>query len=220
MTHPLSDQNLESEPKAQSFYDWFHINQRLVSAGAGIVVVALLGFWFVQRTRMNEAINSDRQLLLAKTSLHSGNDQLGIADLRKVVDKYGNKPAGAEAGMLIATTQMEKGDYKSAIAGLKDLVGRAPTESVASVHALLGSALSQSGQPAEAAAEYDKAAASTEMVLERTSYEAEAARAYLSAGKPGDAKRRFEALATQSDYPAIQAEARVRLGELSVASKP
>src|SRR4051812_43373521 len=108
MTHPTTEPTTPvPQPKAESFLDWFHINSRMVSIGAAVVVLAAVGFWFVKRTQMNETINSDRQLLMAKQSLGSGNEQLALADLKKVVDKYGDKPAGAEAGMLIATTQLE-----------------------------------------------------------------------------------------------------------------
>ena len=69
----------------------------MVTIGAVVVVVALVGFWFVKRTQMNETINSDRQLLLAKQSLAAGNEQLALADLKKVVDKYGEQ-AGRRRG--------------------------------------------------------------------------------------------------------------------------
>jgi hypothetical protein len=58
------------------------------------------------------------------------------------------------------------------------------------------------------------------MVLEKASYEAKAARAYSAAGKTAEAKKLYEVLAAQSDYAALSSEARVRLGELSVATKP
>ena len=58
------------------------------------------------------------------------------------------------------------------------------------------------------------------MVLEKASCQAKAARAYAAAGKTAEAKKLFEALAAQSDYAAISTEAKVRLGELSVGSKP
>ena len=221
MTHPISDPAAPTQqPKAESFYDWFHLNPRMVAAGAAVVVLAAVGFWFVQRTRLNETINSDRQLLVAKQSLSSGNEALAMADLKKVVDKYGDKPAGAEAGMLIATTLMNKGDYKGAVAGLKDLASKAPAGSVSTVRGLLGDALSQAGQTAEAAAAYEAAAAATPLVLEKASYQAKAAHAYAAAGKTAEARKLYEGLASQSEYTALSTEAKVRLGELGVAAKP
>jgi predicted negative regulator of RcsB-dependent stress response len=220
MTSPITDPTTPvSQPKAESFLDWFSINSRMVSIGAAVVVVAALGFWFVKRTQMNETINSDRQLLMAKQSLQV-NEQLALADLKKVVDKYGDKPAGAEAGMLIATTQLDKGDYKAAVATLRDLAAKAGSASVTQVRTLLGDALTQAGQPAEAAAEYEKAAAGTDMVLEKAQIQAKEARAYAAAGKTAEARKLFEALANQSDFAAVSAEAKVRLGELSVGGKP
>ncbi|MEO8623366.1 MAG: hypothetical protein ABI625_19975 [bacterium] len=94
MTHPISETGAAAQPKAESFVDWFQINSRLVSIGAIVVVAIAFGVWFVQRTALNETISADKQLLTAKQSLNSGNAPLAEADLKKVADKYGDKPAG------------------------------------------------------------------------------------------------------------------------------
>src|SRR5450631_2592006 len=125
MTSPISDTSPpSSQPKPESFVDWFHINSRWITIGAAVVVIVAFGVWIVQRTKLNEAINSDKQLQVAKQSLNSGNAQLAESDLKKVVDKYADKPAGAEAGMLLAQLHMDKGDYDGAAASLRVLADK------------------------------------------------------------------------------------------------
>ena len=222
MTHPISDTDATAaQPKAESFVDWFHINSRTISFGAIVVVGIAFGVWFVQRTALNETISSDRQLLTAKQSLNSGNAPLAEADLKKVVDKYADKPAGSEAGLLLAQLKLDKGDYQGAVTDLKSLSGKVSSgPSSASIRGLLGDAVAQLGKPADAAAEYQKAAALTAGPNQKGFWMAKAGRAYLEAGKTAEGRKIFEDLAAQHDNEAMATEARIRLGEITAGSKP
>ena len=221
MTHPISETGTAStQPKAESFLDWFHINSRWITIGAIVVAVVAFGVWFVQRKNLNEEISADRQLVVAKQSLQSGNAPLAEADLKKVADKYSDKAAGAEAGLLLAQVKFERGDYAGAVTSLRELSTKVTSgPNAASVRGLMGDALSQLDKPADAAAEYEKAAAATTMPNEKSLWQAKAARAYLAAGKTAEARKLFEILAAQSDNEAVSTEAHVRLGELSMAGK-
>ncbi len=219
MTSPINES--AAQPRAESFVDWFHINSRMVTAGAVVVAAAAFGYWIVQRTAYNETISADRQLLVAKQSLNSGNEALAAADLKKVADKYPSKPAGGEAGMLLAQLQLGKGDVTGAITGLRALASKVTSgPTAASIRGLLGDALVQAAKPAEAAAEYVGAAKSTSMANERAYWEAKAGRAYLAANNTVEARKLYEALAAQTENEGIATEARVRLGELSVGNRP
>lgn len=222
MTHPISDDGTTAaQPKAESFVDWFHINSRMISIGALVVVVIAFVFWFVQRQALNETISSDKQLLTAKQSLNSGNAPLAEADLKKVVDKYADRPAGTEAGLLLAQLKIDKGDYQGAVTELKSLSGKVSSgPNAAPIRGLLGDAVAQLGKPADAAAEYQKAAGLASGPNAKGFWMAKAGRAYLDAGKTADARKIFEDLAAQHDNEAIATEARVRLGELTAGSKP
>ena len=224
MTHPISDPDAGSparQPKAESFVDWFHINSRLVSIGAIVVVGIAFSVWFVQRTALNETLSSDRQLLTAKQSLNSGNAPLAEADLKKVVDRYADKPAGIEAGLLLAQIKLDRGDYQGVVTDLTALSGKVASGSnAAPIRGLLGDATSQLGKPAEAAADYEKAAGLAEGANAKGFWMAKAGRAYLDAGKTAESRKIFESLAAQYDNEAVATEARVRLGEMSVGSKP
>jgi predicted negative regulator of RcsB-dependent stress response len=222
MTHPLSEgEATAAGPRAESFVDWFHINSRLISIGAIIVVAIGFGVWFVQRTALNETISADKQLLTAKASLNSRNLPLAESDLKKVADKYPKRPAGIEAGLLLGQLKLEKGDFQGAVTELESLSGKVASGPGASaVRGLLGDAKAQLSKPADAAVEYEKAAALADGPNEKIFWRAKAARAYLDGGKAAEARKLFEGLAAQHDNEGAATEARVRLGELVVANKP
>ena len=221
MTTPIDPTTPSPQPKAESFVDWFHLNSRWITVGAVVAGLAIFAVWFVQRKALNETMNSDRQLLVAKQSLNSGNAALGESDLKKVLEKYPNKPAGAEAGMLLAQLRLDKGDAQGAVAVLQDLSGKVTSgPNAGAVRGLYGDALTQLEKYAEAAAKYQSAAGATTMANEQAFWNSRAARAYLWAGKTPEGRKLYEALAAQTDNEAIATEAHVRLGELTVGAKP
>lgn len=225
MTHPISDPEAaaasSAQPRAESFVDWFHVNSRMVSIGAIVVVGIAFGVWFVQRQALNETTSADKQLLTAKQSLNSGNAPLAEADLKKVVDKYASRPAGIEAGLLLAQLKLDRSDYAGAVTDLRALSGKVSSGPGSSaIRGLLGDATAQSGKPAEAAVEYEKAGSLSAGPVEKNFWLSKAARGYVDAGKAAEGRKLYEVLAAQQDNDAIATEARVRLGELSTSSKP
>lgn len=205
------------QPKAESFLDWFHINSRLVTTGAVVVVAAAIGAWYYQTAKTQKLQNADKQLLLAKQSLAPGNANLPLAesDLKKVSDRYSDTPAGTEAGMLLAQLKLDKGDNQGAVTFLLELTGKVSSgPNAASARSLLGDAYAQLGKAAEAAVEYERAAELTSMPNEKAYLLSKAGHAYMAAGKHPEARRIWEGLAASQDSPGLAAEARVRLGEL------
>lgn len=218
MTSPV-DQEAVNQPKATSFVDWFHVNQRWVTIGAVAVVIAAGVAWYIPRARQMKNEAADKQLLAAKQSLQSGNAQLAQSDLKKVADKYAGTAAGTEAGVTLAQLKMENGDAQGAVTYLQQLAGQVGSSAAApSVHGLLGDAYLQVNKPAEAAVEYEKGSGLTAMENEKAILMSKAAQAYVLAGKPAEAKKLYETLAAKGDL-AVAAEAKVRLGELEVGGK-
>lgn len=208
------------QPKATSFMDWFHVNSRWVAIGAVIVALGAGVAWYVPHQRVLASENADRMLLDAKRSMGSGNTQLAESDLRKVADRYAGTPSGIEAGMLIGELHLEQGEAAAAVTSLQQLVGKVGSgSSAAAARGLLGDALSQSGKAADAAAEYERAAAATPLVNEKAVLLSKAAYAYMAAGQVSKSRPIFERLATDAVSPSLAAEARVRLGELAAAAK-
>jgi predicted negative regulator of RcsB-dependent stress response len=208
------------QPRATSFVDWFHFNSRWVAVGAAAIAVAALVAWYVPHQRTLASENADKLLLAAKQSLASGNPQLAESDLKKVAEKYADTPAGAEAGMLVAQVHLERGDAPGAVTYLQGVVAKIGDGTNAStVRGLLADALAQANKPAEAAAEYERAAAATKYPNERALLLSKAGYAFMTANNTGEARRIFKVLATQQESQAMAAEAKVRLGELDAAAK-
>jgi predicted negative regulator of RcsB-dependent stress response len=219
MTTPNTESPYSAkQPKAESFMDWFQINSRWVGVGSLVVLAAAFTAWYIPRAKTEKNQKADKQLLLAKQSLAPGNANLPLAeaDLKKVADRYEGTSAGAEAGMLLAQLKLEKGDNQGAVTYLQGLTGKLTSgPSAASARSLLGDAYSQLNKPAEAAAEYERAAGLTNMPNEKAFLMSKAGHAYMAAGKLTEARKVWEALAAQQDSQGLAAEARVRLGELS-----
>lgn len=214
MTHPIADRPTTDQPKVESFMDWFHVNSRWVGIGAVIALAAIAGTWYTMRAKSIKLENADRQLLVAKQSVASGNVPLAESDLQKVADRYAGTTAGAEAGLMLGQLRLEKGDFQGAADYLKGLASRLDGPNAAAAKGLLGDAYSQLNKPAEAAAEYESASSTTTMPSEKAFYLARAGNAYMTANKNADARRIWEALAKQDDNPAVAAEAKLRLGAL------
>ena len=208
-----------TEPKAESFLDWFRINSRIVTIATVIVAAAAFGFWFYNRSNVLKAENAERRLLAAKQSLGSGNLPLAQSDLKKVADQYPNTSAGAEAGLLLAQVKLEQNDDQGAITTLRELASRNESGPYATpIRTLLGDALAQGGKYAEAAAEYERASALTQAPNERALLLAKIGRAQTAGGNTAKAREAWEALSNQTDNAGLAAEARVRLGELLATS--
>jgi len=219
MTTPTTMDAPVSQPKAESFLDWFRINSRIVTIAVVVVAAAVFGFWFYNRSAVLKAENADRKLLAAKQSLGSGNLPLAQSDLKKVADQYPSTSAGAEAGMLLAQVKLEQGDYQGAVATLKELTVKNSSGPYATpLRTLLGDAYSQLGKYAEAADEYSRAALATMAPNERALLLAKIGRAQTAAGNLTRAREAWESLANQTDNAGLAAEARVRLGELLATS--
>lgn len=215
MTHPITEGSSRDNPKVEGFMDWFHINQRWVSVGAVVVLIAILGGWYTTRAKALKNENADKQLLLAKQSVASGNIPLAESDLQKVASRFDGTPAGAEAGILLAQLKLENADYQGAATYLQTLAGKLSGPNAAAARGLLGDAYSQLGKPADAAAAYEQAAGETTMPNEKAQLLGKAGHAYMAADKRPESRKIWEVLAAQQDNPALATEARVRLGELS-----
>jgi len=221
MTTPTTDSGTlpTRQPKPTSFMDWFQINSRWVGLGAVAVALAGAVAWYVPHQKALAAENADKMLLAAKQSLNSGNAQLAESDLRKVADRYAGTASGAEAGMLLGQLRLDRGDASGAVSWLQELASKAKGPSEPAVRGLLGDALAQANKPADAAAEYEKAAGLSNMPGEKAMLQIKAAYAYMNGGKNAEAKKLFQALAASPESPALAAEAKVRLGELEAAAK-
>lgn len=203
------------EEEGWTFFDWIQANNRALTIGGGVLVIALLGGWFYMRSGELRRVNAERMLNQAKQSVAAGNAPLAQADLQRVATRYKNTPSGAQAAMILAQMQYDAGQYSEGLQTLNPFrTGGGDLQ--ASVLSLIGDGQLASGQAAEAAETYQEAAAATTLVGEKTVYRSKAARALMAAGKTSEARELWQQLADDPDAELVHAEAQIRLGELGV----
>ncbi|MGH7638856.1 MAG: tetratricopeptide repeat protein [Gemmatimonadaceae bacterium] len=203
------------EEEGWTFFDWLQANNRALTIGGVVVVIAILGGWFYMRSGELRRVNAERMLNQAKQSVAAGNAPLAQADLQRVATRYKNTPSGAQAAMILAQMQYDAGQFAEGLQTLNPFrTGSGDLQ--ASVLSLIGDGRVASGQAAEAAETYKEAAAATTMVGEKTVYRSKAARALMAAGKPNEARELWQQLADDPDAELVHAEAQIRLGELGV----
>jgi predicted negative regulator of RcsB-dependent stress response len=212
MTSPTQTTGLDLDESSETAIEWIKQHGRQVGIGV-IVAAALAGvFWVVRKQNEGNEATASRQLVAAQRSVGAGNLPLAAADLRKLVDRYGSTRSGAEAQVLLAQVELQQGKTTEAMKVLDEIGTSGPT--AASVHALRAAALEQTGKPAEAAAEYLKAAAANQLQGEAESLKADAARAYLAAGKKDEALKIWKDMASNPSS-VLYNEALLRVGELT-----
>ena len=194
----------------ESLVEWATANSRKISI-AGIALVAVAAVVFLWRASAEKKeLRASEALANATAVVQSGNVALAQSDLQALLRRYGGTSAAIQARMLLARVHFGAGKVDE---GLRELNAiSSPGIYTASVHGLRAAGLEQSGKPAEAAAEYEKAAAASTTDIGKASYQSDAARAYVAAGNVEAAKRIWEALT--SDTNPLAGEAKVRLGEL------
>jgi|SoiMethySBSTD1v2_1073268.scaffolds.fasta_scaffold37790_4 predicted negative regulator of RcsB-dependent stress response len=211
-TDPAVPVLLEADT-GESIMEWARANSSKISM-AGIVVVAAAAIGLLWRASADKKeVRASQALASAQGVVQSGNAALAQSDLQALLRRYGGTTAALQARLLL--TQVYFGQGKVA-EGLKELDAiSSPGPFAASLHSLRAAGLEQSGKPAEAAAEYERAATTATTDLGKASYQSDAARAYLAAGNADAAKRIWEAMAADDTNP-LAGEARVRLGEIKV----
>jgi tetratricopeptide (TPR) repeat protein len=224
MTSTRADRTTPTRPdadsaamdRAQTFLDWTRINAKTVGTAVLVVAIAAAGYWFYVRSRQIQATNAERALLSAKQSMGAGNLPLAQADLQKVTSKYESTPAGVEAALLLAQIDYDQGKAQDGVNALKKVAtsgaasGMEPT-----VRTMIGDGYMQMAKPADAAKEYEAAAASARLDNERVTQKAKAARAYTTAGDTAKARHLWEELRDDPKAQSVSGEARIRLGELT-----
>lgn len=218
MTSIRTDADSAAADRAQTFLDWTKINAKALATGAVIVLVAAAGYWFYLRQQEIKAANAEKSLLNAKQSLSSGNMPLAQSDLQKVFNQYASTSAGVEAAMLLAQIDYDGGKYQDGISLLQKAAGSGGADrNRTAILSLEGDGYMQMNQAAKAAKAYQDAAAAAPGDIERSYEQAKAARAFAASGDTASARKLWSTLADDPKAATVAAEAKVRLGELTVA---
>ena len=197
----------------ESLMEWARANSSKISM-AGIVLVAAAAIALLWRASADKKeVRASQALAAAQSVVQSGNAALAQSDLQAMLRRYGGTTAAIQARLLLTQVYFGQGKVAEGLKELDAVDAAGPYQ--ASLHSLRAAGLEQSGKPAEAAAEYEKASAAAATDLGKASYQSDAARAYLAAGNTDAAKRIYEAMVADETNP-LAGEARVRLGEIKV----
>jgi predicted negative regulator of RcsB-dependent stress response len=222
MTNPQSPYTTTAASgRGDAFLDWLRIRSRYLTIGAALVAAAGVGYWFYITTAQIKSGRAEQGLLQAKQAVAQGNAALAQNDLQNLIRRYGNTRAGVESGLVLAELHYGKGEYQKGIDVLRDVVGKSAAEpSRATIHALIGDGQLQLNKPDEAVQSYQRAADEARFDGARAFYTARKARALMTTGKPAEARKIWQELASAPWAESVAPEARVRLGELEVQQAP
>jgi tetratricopeptide (TPR) repeat protein len=183
--------------------------------GAATVVAALaVVAWFTVEYRANKEQAAAQALDQARFVSQSGNLPLAANDLDRIIEQFSGTRSAAEAVILLAQVRLLQEQPHLAAEGLQSAVADLSEQFQAPAYGLLGSALENAGNPADAAVAYENAARTTWYHAVAAQYLNDAGRAWWSAGDAQRAILAYERVL--SDYPESRSasEARVRIAEL------
>jgi predicted negative regulator of RcsB-dependent stress response len=197
-----------------SLATWLKGNQKLVSLVGGGVVVAVLAVVLWQKSAETKIQNAERAFFQAQTAT-SQNPANAVAELEKVATRYAGTSAGDRAALLMAQSMMTAGKTPEAMQKLEALAaGGGAARLGSTLQTLMAAGYENLNKPAEAAKAY-LAAAATSLGDAKLQRQADAARAFMAAGNQAEALKLWQELGKDENGP-LAAEARVRIGELSV----
>jgi tetratricopeptide (TPR) repeat protein len=203
----------------ESFSEWFMLHKREVSWAIITLAVAVLGYWYYERSQALKAQRAETAYFQARQSAAAGNLPLAISDLKKVAARYEGTRAGTQASVTLAQALYQQKKFKEGIAALKKAEAKAPADFRPSIHVLEAGGYEELKDFVAAAEQYKVAARETRFPVDKAQYQAAAARDYTAAGKTEEAKAIWTELAKDETGP-MAAEAKVRLGELLAKPMP
>jgi predicted negative regulator of RcsB-dependent stress response len=197
----------------ESLSEWLMLHKREVSWAIIALAIAVLGYWYYQRSQALKAQRAESAYFQARQSAAAGNLPLAVSDLQKVATRYEGTSAGAQASMTLAQALYQQKKFKEGVAALKKAEAKAPSDFRPSIHVLEAGGYEELKDFVAAAEQYKLAAKETRFPADKAQYQGDAARDYMAAGKAAEAKAIWTELAKDETGP-MAAEAKVRLGEL------
>ena len=205
----------QADPIEVRALGWVKSNRRTATVGAAILALAAASVWFWMSARERRENFGERALQGARTSAEAGNLPLATSDLARLVSTYGGTRAAQEATLLLAQVRLVQNQAALVVSDLRRFVQSGPREEFRGPgNGLLGAALEETGQFADAVKAYQAAADATPYHGIKAQYLIDAARTAQAAGDTGTAARLYERVATDYNGTAGAVEAEVRLGEL------
>ena len=216
-SEPVAQEGSSRDP-AENVVDWFQKNQRLVTGALTAAIVIVAGIWFVRAYDVRKENAAQRDLQGARSSVAVGNLPLAANDLSRVVNAYSGTRGAQEAAVLLGHVRLLQDQVPQAITGLREFLDDSP-DAVFRVQALglLGLALEEAGQMAEAAEAFEDAASDARFDYQKAGYLLDAARAHTAAGDSAAAREAYTRIVSDFPEDLSATEARMRLAEMDAA---
>jgi len=132
-----------------------------------------------------------------------------------MVSTYSGTRAAQEGTLLLAQVRLLQNQAPIAVSDVQKFVASDPREEFRGpANALLGAALEEVNQPAQAAKAYEAAAAATSYAGVKSLYLLDAARTYALAGDSSKAAAIYQQIIRDHKSSGSAVEAQVRLGEI------
>ncbi|HET8649090.1 MAG TPA: tetratricopeptide repeat protein [Gemmatimonadales bacterium] len=194
--------------------------RRLTIAGGVVAILLIVGYVVVMSGRRKERF-SERALDQARSTAEAGQLPQAATQFQQVIQSYRGTDAAKEATLGLNQIRLINNQNELAVVNLREFLQSNPgREFEVPGNGLLGVALENSGQPAEAAAAYQKASDLADVNYLKADYLIQAGRAWRDAGKKDQAIQAYEAVVQKyGDTPAAT-EAKVRLAELTDGQRP
>ena len=197
-----------------SLLETFQLYRKPISIVAIVVAVAAGGTFLWKANRVRRETQAERAFFDAM-ALVTQRTPGGSDSLAKVVQRYAGTPGGVQAALLYAQTKFDAGKFDDGQKVLDEV--SSPGALASGVEALKAAGYEGQQKFDKAAEHYLAAVAKASLQGEKDFLKGEAARALTAAGKKADAVKLWTELAGKTDSP-MNAEAKIRLGELSAAA--
>lgn len=207
---------LPAEDRTAALVARLKANRQLLTGVLVATALVVLVAWFmVESGRRKEA--AAMQLLESGWSLQDqGNLPQASTEYQRVVDTYRGTDAAMQATLALNQVRMESDQAQLAVDGLREfLASSPPAQYAAAANRLLGLALEDAGEPAEAAASFQLAADLADQDFLKAEALLAAGRAWRAAGNPEAAITALRRVVTEFADAGVAAEATVRLAELT-----
>lgn len=207
-------ENTDRDP-IDRIVDWIKKRQRTFIGVAAIVVLSIAGFVYMKAARERREHFASSLVANARAVAYSGNLALAITDLSEVTVSHRGTVAAEEAEILLAQLRLSEGQAEGAVRSLQEYVERGPSEQFrAPAYGLLGVALEQTVNLADAAVAYHQAADAAWYDFLKAQYLLDAGRVRTEIGDTAVAVSIYQRILDELPETDMVMEARLRLGEL------
>ena len=201
--------------------EWVRTHRRTATIGAATIALVAGSVWFWWSAQQRRENFAERALQSARSSAEAGNLPLAASDLARLASTYGGTRAAQEAMLLLAQVRLAQNQAALVVTDLRRFVSSGPREEFRGpANGLLGTALEETGQFADAVKAYEAAVEATSYKGVKAQYLIDAARVAQAAGDTAQAAKFYERIAGEFSGTPSAVEAEVRLGELRKTGPP